>query len=93
MRTIAVQLIRSLLGLFYFVLSALFFYIDLIIVQHVIWPSWAKGSFQIREKLRIFNYSFDDNMAYLPVTIYLIFGLIFFFLTIRMLHQTWLKKD
>ena len=93
MTTIAVQFIRSLLGLFYFARSALFFYIDFIIIQHLIWPSWAEGSLQISEKLRIFNYRFDDNLAYLPVAVYLIIALSFLYLTIRVLRQTWFKKN
>jgi len=93
MKSMTIKLVRSSLGLVFFVQATFFFYIDVIIFRYVIWPSWEKGSFQISEKLNIFNYSFNDNMAYLPVAVYLTFGLIFLFLTIRIFYQTWIKKN
>ena len=91
MNRVTIKLFRSLLGLIYLILATFFFYIDVFIFQQIIYPSWLKGSLQIREELNIFIYSFNDNMAYFPVVIYLIFGLIFFFLTIRIFYRTWIK--
>lgn len=75
--------IRFFLGSTYLILAAFFFYIDSFIFRHVIWIAWGNGSLQIQEKLSIFIFSFNDNMAYVPFVIYLIFGIIFLFLSIR----------
>lgn len=93
MKNITIKILRSLLGLSFLVVAAFFFYIDAIIFKYVIWPSWEKGSFQIREKLNIFDYSFNDNMAYLPLSIYLIFALIFLFLSFRIFYQFRTRKN
>ncbi len=92
MNPILQKIWKSLIGLLYLVISLFFFYVDNFIFQNVIWPSWQHGSLQLQEKLSIFIFNFNDNMAYLPFLIYLAVGLFFLVAFIRIYYRIWFRR-